>query len=147
MRNNFATTVQTPRKWPGREAPHRWRDSEISSTNTERSERYICSGRSERKQGLLRKRGKSPDPAPASEDTSAKSSLGPNWMRIDEQGDDDLSLFSRQLPGAAKQGGMAFVQGAHRGNQDHPAPRSRSNVARSFRRLDHLHDFPPGKGA
>ena len=67
---------------------------------------------------------------------------GSKLERIDEQGNDDLSLFSRQLPGPAKQGGVGFVQGAHRGNQDHPAPRSRSNVARSFRRLDHLSRLP-----
>ena len=42
--------MQTSRKWPGLEAPHRWRDSEISSTENGAIERvHLPGGRSESK--------------------------------------------------------------------------------------------------
>src|SRR6059058_766519 len=44
MLKSFATTVQTPQKCPGRDLPSSALDSEVSSTNVDRSSKYISAG-------------------------------------------------------------------------------------------------------
>lgn len=45
--NNLASTVQTPEKCPGRDAPHSVADKKLSSTVMLRSPEYISSGEGE----------------------------------------------------------------------------------------------------
>ena len=44
--------------------------------------------------------------------------LGPKLCGIDENGNNDAAVFSRDTTGAANEGSMAFVQGPHGGNKN-----------------------------
>src|SRR6184192_4183290 len=59
--NNFATTVQTPQKCPGRNLPSSVFESDDSSTNTERSSAYISArlGRNKRSTPVFRQNSSS----------------------------------------------------------------------------------------
>src|SRR2546430_1759789 len=61
MLNNFATTVQTPRKCPGRDLPSSVFEREDSSTNTDRSSAYISAtlGRNKRSTPAFRQNSSS----------------------------------------------------------------------------------------
>jgi hypothetical protein len=127
--NSLATTVQTPSKWPGREAPQSVRERAVSTTT-----RWRPRDRSPRRRGkedihaLLFAQGAiGLERARIGGEILVGAELG----GVDEEGDDDDIGVP---PGDADQGEVALVQVAHGGHEaDAPARFFRAAIAPNAR--------------